>query len=468
MRSLRFRLTLWFSLAVTLTAGTAAAIGFFVVRKQMHDGIDFLLAAEIEEIVQRMGDKPTAVPSPKLAGLLEGHTEIDAPLFFFQVERPGEGVIFRSRNLGDLSLPELSTSEAAVQTITLRDEPLRVRVLTHDTFRIAIATGLEQVEALIDRYQHLLVVGLPLLFAASIAVGFVLSNLALAPVRAMQQSAQRISATNLSERLPVPAGHDEIAALARLLNELFGRLEAAFEQIKRFTADASHELKTPLSLIRLHAERLALSESLSEADRTQVVSQFDEINRLNKLVESLLLLARADAGSLPLDLRRQDTRHFIEDFAEDAAALAEDRGLRFAIESNESCAIVFDAMMMRQVLLNILSNAIRHSPASGRITLSAHGVPHAWTVAIADEGPGVAPEELEHIFGRFVRGPDADHHAPGGSGLGLSIARSIIEAHRGTITATNVTPHGLRVTVALPAPARKAHTGATGELARHG
>ena len=452
MRSLRFRLTLWFSLAVTLTAGSAAAIGYFVVRKQMHDGIDFLLAAETEEILQRMGDHPERLPRDVLVEALRGHTEIDAPIYYFQIHRDGEGVIFRSRNLGETALPDLSDGGPLVRTVVLGDEPLRVREQYFQTYHVQIATNLEQVEQLIARYQQLLLIGLPLLFGSSLLVGLLLSNVALAPVRAMQRSAQRISASNLSERLPVPAGKDEIAALARLLNDLFARLEAAFEQVKRFTADASHELKTPLSLIRLHAERLMQSTRLDSADLTQIESQLEEINRLNKLVESLLFIAKADAGSLPLDLRRHDTARFVAEIGEDADALAEDRGLTFRIERNDAASAEFDAVLIRQVLLNVLSNAIRHTPAGRAITLASHGADDAWTIRVDDEGPGVPAGQLEQIFGRFVRGPGADEHAPGGSGLGLAIARSIVVAHGGTITAANRDGAGLRVTIRLPRP----------------
>jgi heavy metal sensor kinase len=454
MRSLRFRLTLWFSLAVTLTAGTAAVIGYFVVRKQMHDGIDFLLAAETEEIIHRMGPHPERLPRDELIAALRGHTEIDAPIYFFQIHRDDEGVIFRSRNLGDATLPDLGDKVTAVRTVTLHDEPVRVREQYYQTYHVQIATNLEQVEQLLERYQHLLLVGLPLLFGSSLFVGLLLSNVALAPVRAMQRSAQHISASNLSERLPVPAGKDEIAALARLLNDLFARLEAAFEQVKRFTADASHELKTPLSLIRLHAERIAQSARLDAADRAQVESQLEEINRLNKLVESLLFIAKADAGSLPLDLRRHDVRRFITELGEDAAALAEDRALTFRIERNDEGTATFDAVMLRQVVLNVLSNAIRHTPTGRAVTLASRVEPAGWTLTIDDEGPGVPAEQAERIFERFVRGPGAEERAPGGSGLGLAIARSIVEAHGGTIAATNRAQGGLRVTVSLPSAAR--------------
>lgn len=452
MRSLRFRLTLWFSLAVTLTAGSAAAIGYFVVRKQMHDGIDFLLAAETEEILHRMGPHPERLPRDELISALRGHTEIDAPIYFFQIHRDHEGVIFRSRNLGDATLPDLGDKVTAVRTVMLDGEPVRVREQYFQTYHVQIATNLEQVEQLLARYQHLLLVGLPLLFAASLVAGLLLSNVALAPVRAMQRSAQHISASNLSERLPVPAGKDEIAALARLLNDLFARLEAAFEQVKRFTADASHELKTPLSLIRLHAERLQQSSRLDAADRAQIESQLEEINRLNKLVESLLFIAKADAGSLPLDLRRHDVQRFISEIGEDAAVLAEDRALAFRIERNDEGTAAFDAVMIRQVVLNVLSNAIRHTPAGRAVMLASHVEATGWTLTIDDEGPGVPAEQAERIFERFVRGPGADEQAPGGSGLGLAIARSIVEAHGGTIAAVNRESAGLRVTIRLPRP----------------
>ena len=450
MRSLRFRLTLWFSLAVTLTAGTAALVGYFVVRKQMHDGIDFLLAAEIEEISHRMGAHPSRTPPEQLVATLHGHTEIDAPLFFFQIHRAGQGIVFRSRNLGDFTLPDLGDGGALARTVAMHDEALRVRATYLDTFQIQVATSLGQVEALLERYQQLLLLGLPVLFATSLAVGLLLSNVALAPVRAMQRSAQAISASNLSERLPVPAGKDEIAGLARLLNDLFARLEAAFEQVKRFTADASHELKTPLSLIRLHAERLASSPRLSDADRAEIESQCEEINRLNKLVESLLLLARADSGGLVLDTRLLDTRPFVREFAEDASTLAEDRGRRFVVAANEEGTARFDASMLRQVLLNLLSNAMRHTPEGGTIALSSRHREDGWELLLDDEGPGVPAEELGRIFGRFVRGAGPEDGEVPGSGLGLAIARSIVEAHAGSIDAGNRTGGGLRLTVRLP------------------
>lgn len=446
MTSLRFRLTIWFALAVTVTACAAAWIGFLIVQRQVMHGIDFLLAAEIQEIVARLGD----APPNEVNDAIQGHTEIDAAMYFFQIHRLGHGVIFRSRNLGTQELPDLSDGGPLVHTVWLDDEPLRQMEHHHGEFHIQVATNLEQVEALIDRYQHATLLGVPLVLMASLLIGWVLGTVALRPVRAMQRSAERISATNLAGRLPVSSRRDEIADLARLLNDLFARLEASFDQVRRFTADASHELKTPLSLIRLHAERLARSPQLDDSQRADLESQIEEINRLNKLVESLLLLAQADAGSLRLDARREDPAAFVREIGEDALVLAEDQGLVFEIVENTPGEAVFDRVMLRQVLLNLLSNALRHSPPGGHIRIASSIDAGRWKVSLEDQGPGLPPHQLESIFGRFVRGQTTSSKEAAGSGLGLAIARSIVESHHGTIKAENVPKGGLRIIVEIP------------------
>jgi heavy metal sensor kinase len=465
MRSLRFRLTLWFSIAVTLTAGAAAWVGYLVVQRQMMDGIDFLLDAEIQEITTRLGDRPENLEERDVVAELEGHTEIDAPQYYFQIHRAGHGVIFRSSNLGSLTLPDLSDDvRPAVRTVTLLDQPARMREAEHHTYHVQVATSLEQVEALLRRYRSSLYVGVPALFACSLGVGWLLASIALRPVGAMQRAARHISASNLAERLPVPQGNDEIAALARLLNELFARLETSFEQVKRFTADASHELKTPLSLIRLHAERLSHSPRLDDADRAAVEEQIEEITRLNKLVENLLLLARADAGGLALNRRWQNPATFMRAIAEDAGALAEDAGLKFTLARNDNGEAHFDPTRLRQVLLNLLANALRYSPAGRTVTLQSHLDGTHWEVILDDDGPGVPEAQLEEIFERFVRGPAITQagESDGGSGLGLAIARSIVEAHGGSIRASNRAGGGLRVTARMP----EAHAAAEASVPR--
>ncbi|RME70202.1 MAG: HAMP domain-containing protein [Verrucomicrobia bacterium] len=451
MNSVRTRLTIWFSLAVTAaTVGTVWS-GHLFFSKQMRAGIDFLLDAEIQEIIHRLDRLPDPLDESTIVTVIDEHARLDAPIYYFQIHDAALRLIYRSPNLRENLLPDLTGQPHEVTNFRIDDLHLRVMERIHRGLHIQVATSLDQVDILSSRLLHTLIIGTPILLLISVGIGHLLVAIAFRPVSAMHAAAARISASNLSERLPIPPGDDDIAQLARLLNRLFDRLEAAFEQIKRFTADASHEIRTPLSLLRLQAERLANSPNLDTAEREAVAEQLEEIARLNRLVESLLLLARADSGNLPLARRRQPTHHFIADIAEDAATLAEESGHRFALGANEPASAEFDATLLRQVIFNGLANALRHIPKNGTVTLSSHCRDGTWQILLEDTGPGVPENEIQRIFDRFVRGPDGPAGLAGqGNGLGLAIAASIVRAHNGAIRAENRQPHGLRLVITLP------------------
>jgi len=287
---------------------------------------------------------------------------------------------------------------------------------------------------------------------ASLFIGVGLTRLVLLPVRLMRDTANRIgSADNLSERIPVPETRDEISDLARLLNQMFDRLEASFVQIRRFTADASHELKIPLSLIRLHAEKMLVEGGLSPAHKEAVQVQLEEISRLNRIIDELLFLSRADANALRLDLKAQNPDALLQAFAQDASVLAEHHGRRFSCEHQGEGSVALEPKWMRQVFLNLLTNAIHVSPADGLISLQSVLRAGLWRVSVEDEGPGLNAEQRERMFERFVRLVTPETEYPG-SGLGLAICRSIVDLHGGHISAAprEVGP-GLRVVIELPA-----------------
>jgi signal transduction histidine kinase len=293
-------------------------------------------------------------------------------------------------------------------------------------------------------------VGVPLIAALSIGFGMALRHSTLQPVRMIQAAARRISASNLGERIAVPAASGEMAALARLLNEMFDRLERSFNQAKRFTADVSHELMTPLSIIRLHTERLLNDPELPAQYYHSVEEQLQETMHLAETLERLLMLAKADSSALPLKLESVSTVDFVGQFAEDAQLLAESRGLNVAVAQNDAGVATFDQGCMRQVLFNLLSNALRFSPPKGTITFNSKRADGEWIVEIWDEGQGVPPHRLGDIFERFVQiTPRSDLGS--GAGLGLAICKSILELHHGRISARNRTDRrGLVVAFSLP------------------
>jgi signal transduction histidine kinase len=284
-----------------------------------------------------------------------------------------------------------------------------------------------------------------------VAIGLGLSRLALRPVRLIRETASRISSDNLSERIPVAKVRDDIAELALLLNQMFDRLESAFHQIRRFTAEASHELKTPLSLIRLQAEKLLVHGNLDAANEESVHVQLEELSRLSQIIEELLFLSRAEARDIRLNLAPHDPQTLLGSFSQDARVLAEHRGMRFECTHQGNETVLVEPLWLRRVLLNLLTNALKVSPPGGTVTLRSVFTAGCWRVWLDDQGPGVAPEYRERIFERFFRMGSTNDAEDAGSGLGLAICRSIIALHGGAIWAEAApTESGLRMVFTLP------------------
>lgn len=449
IRSFATRLALTYTLLTTLTVAVVLVAGRGLIAHQVLHGLDLLNAAEFEELADRFAPPVGRELDEHALLTLQDHTTIDASMYLFQVLAADGTILFRSANLGTAELPR--TAAATNRTAEVRPiGPVRIGAYTHGVVTIQVASALEQTnEFLAQQSWALLALG-GLVALLSVGLGYAFSRVVLNPVRAIERTAARIGGENLSERIPVPAGHDELAELALLLNRTFDRLEGAFTQVRRFTAEASHELKTPLALARLHAEKLAQAP-LAEPQAQQLQQLVTELQRLQKIIDDLLLLSRSDAGEMPLDRQPQNTAVFVAEFAEDAAALAEDRGLVFTLAANDAGSAGFDAAWLRRVLLNLLSNALKVSPAGGKLRLASTVASGVWRLCLEDEGPGVPPADLERIFDRFVQLAGRPSGANEGAGLGLAIVRSIVALHGGRVWAENRADRsGLRVTLEIP------------------
>jgi signal transduction histidine kinase len=448
MKSLTFRLTVWYTVVVTLTVVACILAGRFFMERYFIRGLDLMLDAEFQEIRGRVLAVGPSADDATIIEAIRYHAELDSALYYFQVNRNHDRIIYRSANFGSSQLPT-HLHHAAPETI---DHPnlglLRTGEYTVGDLDVHIAVSLANVVLLLENYNRLGFYVTGVVFCLSILLGFLLSRVALNPIRAIQDSARRITATNFNERIGVPDTKDEIVHMARLLNEMLDRLQAAYQLVKRFTAEASHEFRTPLSVIRLQTERLLREEGLARDEQVEALQdQLESIERLNKLVDDLLFLAKADAGVLQTHFKRVNLQAFVEDFAEDATLLAEDKGVGFEVCGNLAFTWTFDPVWMRHVLLNLFSNALKVSTAGTSIELLVERDEQNLIMRMDDEGPGIPADKLELIFERFHR---LDTEEKTGTGLGLAICQSIVHRHRGTIRALNRKPSGLRVEVCLP------------------
>ena len=458
--SFTWKLTLRLAALVIVTSAVVLAAGGALLSRQWRRNIDALHETEFRELDQIVAEVAPLTPKA-LEHRIQGEADYDLGLYYIQIQDTAGRILYRSPNLGASALPA-PAGRSLHKTIDIPSlGAVRLTDRAGRGWRILIASPLAQSRHILAEYAR---IGGALLIAvalASIAIGWAFARFTLRPVGAIRETALRIRGDNLAERIPIPAGRDELSALAALLNQMFDRLESAFSQARRFTADASHELKTPLTLIRLNAENLRPRLAADPEAGAQLDDLLDSVVRLQRIVESLLFLAKAEAGTFALRLQSTTTTAVIDELAEDAAALCEDRGVRFVVTAGAAAeAVRCEPVLVRQLLLNLVGNAVRVSPPGAAIALESQVRDGRWTLRVTDDGPGLPPEQLERIFERFVRYERPATEAPAGAaqdstsghGLGLAICRSIAELHGGTIRAENRADRtGLRVEASWPA-----------------
>lgn len=316
---------------------------------------------------------------------------------------------------------------------------------------LVLAEPTHHLDAALARLRIVLAVAVAGGVGLSLGVGWFVAGRALRPVDALTGAARAIGETgDLARRVPEPPEDDELRRLARTFNGMLARLDAAFAQQRRFLADAAHELRTPLTSVRADLDALRTHPEMDPAEREAALRAAErESARMGRLVDDLLALARADAGPF---LRPQPVA--LDDLVLDVMRAAEPlaNGARLDIGDWDQVALVADPDRVRQALLNLIDNALRHSPAGGTVTVGLARGDGAARISVRDEGPGISAEHLPRIFDRFYRADAARDRAAGGAGLGLAIAREIAEAHGGRIEVVSAPGAGSTFTLELPLP----------------
>jgi len=448
VKTIGTRLTTYYAVAATVSAALLFFAGYVLLENRLIHGLDQLNRSEFQQLRTRLGSDYATLGPAVIDQRIHETAEAGSALFFINVDEPNSGMVFYSQNLHRQAIPDVKGSQTYLATMPRIGE-LRVSEFVMKPFDVTIATPTAQVRDSMRGYFIVCALLLLVMLLVSLLLGRQISKVILEPLIFIRETASRIGSDNLRDRIPVSEHEDELSDLAQLLNRMFDRLEVAFEQIKRFSADASHELKTPLSLIRLHAEKLLNDGTLTPNAIDAVVVQLGEVARLNQIIEEMLFLSRAEAGAVQLQLVAQDPSPMLASFEQDAIALAEHRGCRFALVSTGEGTVAYDERWLRQLWLNLLTNALNASPPGCLVSMSSRFEPQSWVVEICDEGPGLEPDQLAQMFDRFKQFGSASANDQG-TGLGLAICRSIVDLHGGRIAVSRRSDGtGLRVAVTI-------------------
>ena len=449
MKSIGARITLWYVVTVTAALAALFGAGHVLLQNYLVHQLDAVDETQFRQLKYALGPEYAALTPQTIDQHIREVTESASSLFYIDMHGPMTNRFFRSTNLRGQTIPDVPGERFYSVEVPSIGE-LRVGEFLLPPFEVTVGTPMAPLRDVMTGYRKVFLALMAAVLLASVVVGYGMSQLMLGPLRAIRETANRIRSDNLAERIPIDDVKDEISQLGHLLNQMFDRLETSFSQIRRFTADASHEIKTPLSLVRLHAERLLMNSELGPAQRELVQVQLEELARINRIIEELLFLSRADAQAITVRMEPLAPGAFLQSFSQDASALAEHHGCRYACLHEGEGTVACNDQRMRQVFLNLLANAIHASPAGGLITVRSTLDARTWRVSFEDEGPGLDPEQRARLFERFVR-----FHAPGGddtgTGLGLAICRSIVQLHRGRIEAqSREGVRGLQVVVEIP------------------
>lgn len=452
--SIRLKLTAWYVAILLASLSLFGAIAFAVMRNGIEKSVDEHLegqAAGIEEVMAHvLQQEPT-----RLQEALTRHQELREQADFLEVCGQDGHWIYRSRLMTHYNVPVPARADYSAYNLVAVDLPLRVLVREMktgaDTYRIQVAEPMDDFYEAVDRFKWTVLLLSPLLLIFASAGGYWLSGRALAPVGKITRAAQEVNSSNLTKRLEVPKGGDELQRLSETLNGMLGRLESSFNRITQFTADASHELRTPLAVMRTTTE-VSLRTSQTVADYREAQQEvLSELEKTSSLVEKLMLLARTDAGVETLQLAPVDLAECLHHTCKDGRVLAEAKQLKFAenIESQQ-LFVEGDAQALHRLFLILLDNAVKYTPPGGSVSVGLTQNNGCVIAEFRDTGIGISSIDVPGIFERFYRADKARSREFGGVGLGLSIARWVAEAHKGSIEVQSTPGTGSLFRVRLP------------------
>lgn len=469
--SLRARLTLWYIGVLATVLIAFSGLSYWLLSRELNHRLDTELQRSIEGTARLLANEIAEGESDTVAAqsaLAEQYFPQQSVAIF-----DGRGQLLTAKLTPGETLDELPVAISAVTNeVRFHTRELsrsrndsdrrmalqRVAILPDRlVYLIVVSQSVEQVAAELGLIRKIFYFVVPLSLLLAGASGWFLARKSLSPVVAMSETARRISAQNLDQRLPIANRDDELGRLAATFNELLARLSAAFLQQRQFMADASHELRTPLYVIQTTTQVTLEQPHREESEYRDALSMIDEqTRRLTRIVEDMFTLARADAGRRELQKSTFYLDELLDEAGRAARVLAAGKGVEVGLATAGEAPFHGDEGLLRQMILNLLDNAIKHTPAGGQVSLKLLPQNQNYLITVADTGVGIPPADQPRIFERFYRADKARARARaesghgGGVGLGLSIAQWIAQAHGGSLRLQKSDAHGSVFVISLP------------------
>ena len=453
---IRVRLTLWYVLLLAITFILFAVYLIFRFQQSLRSGVDSSLHIAVTNTIASF-DQEDVDESDRLQINRTGQSQVTNPNFVMRVITPQGEVWDTSGNVQDIS--SWGPMEAKYSTQAGSETGTEWRVFSQPVVTTAgqtvawvqAAQSLEPVKDTLEGLRFQLLLGIPLVLLFAGLGGYFLANRALRPIRQITQTAQEITAQDLSRRLAYRGARDEIGSLATTFDQMLGRLQSSFEHERRFTGDSAHELRTPLTVLKGQIE-VALNRRRTPAVYEKTLQELSaQVERLIRLSNGLLFLSRSDQQRLSFEPVDLDLREWLEVLVEQIQPLASEKELKISTKILPDLSVYGDSDHLISLFLNILENAMKYTPVGGGITISALKTSDKVQVMIHNTGPGISQEHLSHLFERFYRVEEDRSSQTGGTGLGLAIAREIVRLHGGEIDVQSEPGQGVKVTVYLPA-----------------
>lgn len=462
-RSLKFQLVGWYAVVLIGCFGLLGVATYLALQSSLAASLKENQLRRARQIAQLLREESEHHQEARVGDEIQSRYSPDLNERFVRITRMDGAVLYlsaapKSQSFDPATLPP---PELAQATEGARIDPLvggrKMLLASHplkmpDGARYLIETGapMDEVQADLRNWLKFLLAMLPVVGAIALGGGYVLVKRALTPVDQIAASAQRISSHNLSERLPVAKTGDELERLSVALNHMIERLDAAFQHSRRFVADASHELRTPLTVLQGELESLVQEPQPTAEVRDRLGSALEEVGRLANIVEGLFAISRLDAGEAAAEWVRFDLAQLATATADQMGLLAEDKKIQVTCTASLGVWVEGDRARLKQVVVNLLDNAIKYTPEHGAVGLTVKAENSKAVLEVEDNGIGIPPEALPRVFERFFRVDPARSREQGGAGLGLSIVKSICGAHQGRVEAASSPGQGSRFRVELP------------------